>query len=67
MLSNSQIIEVLKNLKLHGAVYQYDTVDRDIYANLDDVRPYVLGFEHKVRGFICRGLSLAGEDLLESK
>lgn len=67
MLSEVQIIGVLKSLKPSGAAYQYNTADRDIYTNLDDVRPYVFGFKPKLRGFTCQGLSPAGDDLLKSK
>ena len=67
MLSEVQIIDVLKGLKPCGAAYQYNTVDRDLYTSLDDVRPYVFFFFSKLRGFICQGLSPAGEVLLKSK
>lgn len=67
MLSESQIAEVLSSLTLKGATYEYHTNDRDIYTSFEDVRPYVLGFKQKMRGFACQGLSLTGKDLLESK
>lgn len=67
MLSDGQIISVLKSMEKKGASYEYHTMDRDIYLNLDEVRPYVSGFKNEIRGFSCQGLSAAGSALLESK
>lgn len=67
MLSDGQIIAVLKAMEKKGSAYEYHTMDRDICLNLDEIRPYVSGFKNEVRGFSCQGLSAAGSALLASK
>lgn len=63
MLTDAQICTILKFVKENPGK-EFHTMDRDISLCLDEIRPYVTGYEHKVRGFSYTGLSSRGEFFL---
>lgn len=65
MLSNQQIKSILTELKYDGRYYCYQASTPEIWHDLNDVAPYVIGFKHQLRSFSCAGLSQLGKDLLE--
>lgn len=65
MLSESQIKQILLSLKETDNGFQFHSVDRAIYTNIDDVAPYVIEFVRDIRGFRCQGLSEFGKSLVD--
>lgn len=63
MLTDVQIRMILMFVKENPGK-DFHTTDRDIYLYLDEIQPYVTGYEHRVRGFSYTGLSSRGESFL---
>lgn len=66
MLTREQKISVLREVEKQPNGGSYATGDSEIYNNLDDIEPYVIGYTRYTRSFAHRGLSELGRKLLES-
>lgn len=64
MLTDSQIKEILSNMKYDGRFYTYMSVDENIYKYFDEIADYVTGYERKWRHFKCTGINSLGQSLL---
>lgn len=63
-MTENQIKQVLQGLKKNDRGYTYITLNREISAQLDDIKPYVIGYTRQLHGFYCGGISAAGEEIL---
>lgn len=63
-MTENQIKQVLQGMKKNDRGYTYITSDREIYTQMSDIEPYVIGYTRQTRGFYCEGISAAGEAIL---